>query len=99
MNARQKAKMYKGSYRYSLTVNKCLKKNNEGLERRLNVLGNMAKQLNNDSGYWQGLFKGLASEKVYTLAVEKMVMSRRGVLHREAGQVLLDNTKKWKDEK
>ena len=82
MNARRKAKMYKGSYRYSLTVNRCLKKHNESLDRRLNVLGDMAKQLNDDSGYWQGLYQSLASEEDYNNAVKRMVKTRRGALLR-----------------
>lgn len=47
------------------------------LEDRIIILAEMAKQAFDDSCYWQGLYKSLASEGDYNNAVKKMVNDHR----------------------
>ena len=47
------------------------------LDFRLDILGTLAKQANDDSCYWQGLYKSLASDKDYNASVNKLVKDHR----------------------
>ena len=77
MNARQKAKRYKGGYRYNLTVCKAYRIQIKDLRFRMNVIANMGKQLSKESGYWQVLYQEKVSEDEYHEAVKTMVKNRR----------------------
>tara|TARA_R110002012_G_scaffold252510_1_gene431516 strand:+ start:264 stop:398 length:135 start_codon:yes stop_codon:yes gene_type:complete len=43
----------------------------------METITSMGKALSNDSCYWQGLYKSLASEEEYNNAIKKIVKKRR----------------------